>query len=320
MSQDNKCDLPCCLELDKIREYVGVGIDRTILTDEVLAEHIRKCCGHGPFLSELFADYSEQSIFAWVDSVFFIYLARILEKDFHNDALYERFWGCIPFLRAMMLDKPGLPRLDQILSKCSPLNPEIFINFLVCRNELPSFTGYVETFLGNTSIFDLRSEDVGILIEWGYDLPDCIVNMYNQVNRIMSYEKKLLDHHNSEYDTQLVSFSPYFCITTDEDYFSGDSEERGSNLEITLDSYYEKNNNRIKWDNHDIFIWGKTLLGIDKETFGDMEIMCKEFTDCIQIEDFKILLNSLTLSNIPLYHNDHPIYLEKSSYAKLARK
>lgn len=312
MNRPGKSDLSCCKVIQKYKyvqsknfiDFMDLGAGGAkISSNDILISHIRYCCGHEYFITELLGEYSEDGSYDYIDPKYFIYLALILHKDFHDSHLYEKLCSCVPILKRMMFSDKDIIRLDnyllyKALSECSPIEPDIIINLMVCINELE----LLQKLLDNVAYISIYSEDISKLIELGYDLPSDIMYLQNKITSLMRYEKEITEAYEAQDSnkrcctSEIYKIRPCLRIIT---YPMGGNRELLFDLQVLL--VYNDNQETILWDNYKISKWSKIVTDLNIEPFVDKERLFEDFTGEANIGDIYSLLNSLCGSEVNIY-------------------
>lgn len=335
MSNMNKTGR-CCEQISNYRNFyrnlkdTNVHVLRKIkvnhmLSNTVIISHIRNCSGHADFVDHLLSDSPADDTLDLVDRRYFLFLALILDEDFHNNPLYERLWSCIPILKRMMLPNLktlwyNIDELDNILQGCSPMKHNLIVDFITCIDELKSCGGTVygkdlmilKALTGGCSLkIHLTNEDIGRLIEYESDLPDCILDVYYNAVNLMRNKEKVLGYFREKWRLNLSNmstalrlgiehkFRPTHCLNNVVlilEFCQDDNPEPTMRIDAEGISYYED------------------LILEDKEQ------LIQRSKGTLYMEDFRSLLKSLCGTEIPMYLHNRPIFLENRSFAKSARK
>lgn len=286
----------------------------------MMVKHIGYCCGYESFLYELFDGPLEEAVINPIDHDFFFHLLHILDQDIRNQDIYERLWGCIPFLKRLMGGRaPYEFGICKVLGDSIKVTPNLIMDFVLCSSKFSYFRALVERFTRRSS-FHVYVEDIGKLIDLGFTVPDCLIKIYNKVSPVMKYEKEFIACHNKLFE-HITKVSPYLCIYTDKLY-TCPNEQYSCYVELVLQGHNKIKKSTIRSDKYDVTRWSNVILNIDKdmETFLCRETIMQDFSGYLNLEDFQVLLNSLSISGVPLHCDNDEITLQKPCFAKSALK
>lgn len=296
--------------------------DQIDLTNTQILTHIRDCCGHGYFLDELLSNIQAGFNFDDSDSRFFCILACILDKDIHEEKLYDKVWKCMPLFKALV--ENGMDSIynrelgiGKVLSDCGPLDPELIIDLIICANESPFFELLIER---SYLTLHLDCEDIGKMVEMQIDIPDCVRKIQGNVPKIMDYEKDIIAIENIHRNSSIASLKPRICLFAREYFVDGYRVNKTDpNLSLMFAAQVLDNGILHTWDELDFASYIDLLLK-DRKVFEDRETICHMFDDRMDLDDFRRLMYSLCNTDIPIYLEDWPVILHKASPSKSARK
>lgn len=301
------------------REYNGILPDTDFpLDNSQILSHIRQCCGHGCFLDDLFEGISDEHIFCKESRDCIFTLALLLDKNIHDNSLYDSLWRCMSILKKSLenrLVEASGDELHGVLPGLSPLDPDIIMELFSCVNNQALFKMLVSPSDEDVKFY-LDIQDLGILIETGKELPIGITKLHEIADTIMQQKERIIKSYNQRHFIEVLHIHPFVCINTKR--LPWGATGKSTNTSFELMGYHHENNFPDRMLAEYVPLkYNMLAAGV----FPDRPTFIGKTNGYITLEDFRDLMYALCDTQFPLYMDSGlPITLQRRPSLKSARK